>query len=332
MSERLVLAGDIGGTKSNLGLFRGTADAPVAVVEQTYFNREFGGLAEVGRRFLDEAGLAADSACFGVAGTVVGGTSVLPNLGWTLSEAGLAQALGMESVSLVNDLEATALGLATLAPAQLHTLNPGRPRPGGNRALIAAGTGLGMAIIVSKGGQDWVLASEGGHMDFAPNGEIQAALLGYLAARHGHVSVERVVSGPGLANVYDFLQASGETVPDWLTRRFESMPDRSAVIAQAGLVGKATICVKTLELFLSAYGAAAGNLALLALATGGVYVGGGIAPRLIEALPTSGFMPAFIDKGRFADLLTEVPVHIVMEPKTALRGAASHALRALEAQ
>lgn len=331
MSEQLVLAGDIGGTKSNLGLFCGTADAPVAVLERTYFNREFSGLAEVVRRFLDEAGLTANSACFGVAGTVVGGASVLPNLGWKLSEAGLAQALGLESVLLINDLEATALGLATLAPAQLHTLNPGRPRPGGNRALIAAGTGLGMAIIVSNGGQDRVLASEGGHMDFAPRGEVQTALLGFLAARYGHVSVERVVSGPGLGNVFDYLQASGETVPDWLVRRFESTPDRFAVIAQAGLAGEAAICVKALELFLSAYGAAAGNLALLALATGGVYVGGGIAPRLIEVLPTSGFMPAFIDKGRFADLLTDVPVHIVMEPRTALRGAASRALQALRA-
>lgn len=332
MSENLILAGDIGGTKSNLGLFRGSPEAPEAVAERTYFNREFGGLAEVVRQFLnetvlDETSHVAEHACFGVAGAVVGGDSALPNLGWRLSEAGLAEALGLNYVRLINDLEANALGLATLAPEQLFTLNPGRHRPGGNRALIAAGTGLGMAILVPEAGQDHVLASEGGHMDFAPRGEAQTALLAYLAARHGHVSVERVVSGPGLANVYDFLQASGEAVPDWLLRRFEANPDRSAVIAEAGLAGEAAICVKTLDIFLSAYGAAAGNLALLALATGGIYVGGGIAPRLIEALPASGFISAFADKGRFTGLLAEVPVHVVLEPKTALRGAASRALR-----
>ncbi len=327
MSEDLILAGDIGGTKSNLGLFKGPPEAPVAVVERTYFNREFGSLAEVVRQFLNETGLAAENACFGVAGAVVDGESALPNLGWRLSESTLVEALGLNSVRLVNDLEANALGLATLAPEQLFTLNTGRPRAGGNRALIAAGTGLGMAILTPAAGQDLVLASEGGHIDFAPRGATQTALLAHLTARHGHVSVERVVSGPGLANVYDFLQASGETAPDWLLRRFEANPDRSAVIAQAGLAGEATICVAALDLFLSAYGAAAGNLALMALATGGLYVGGGIAPRLIDALPASGFMSAFVDKGRFTGLLAEVPVHVVLEPKTALRGAARRILR-----
>ncbi len=335
MSENLVLAGDIGGTKSNLAFFRGAPAAPETVLERSYQNRDFSGLDEVVRRFIADTGLSAATACFGVAGAVVAGASHLPNLGWRLSEQALARDLGLNEVSLINDLEANALGIATLAPEQFFTLNPGRPHPDGNRALIAAGTGLGMAMLIRDNGHDHdherVLASEGGHMDFAPRGAEQIALLHHLAARHGHVSVERVVSGPGLANIYDFLKARGEEEPDWLAERFEANADRSAVIAQAGLSGETAICVKALDLFLSAYGAAAGNLALLALATGGVYLGGGIAPRLIEAFPASGFMAAFAEKGRFAGLLADVPVHLVLEPKTALFGAANQALRRRDA-
>jgi len=339
MSENLVLAGDIGGTKSNLAFFRGAPAAPETVVERSYQNRDFSGLDEVVRRFIADTDLSAATACFGVAGAVVAGASHLPNLGWRLSEQALARDLGLNEVSLINDLEANALGIATLAPEQFFTLNPGQPgeghNPGGNRALIAAGTGLGMAVLIRDNGHDRdhdrVLASEGGHMDFAPRGAEQIALLHHLAARHGHVSVERVVSGPGLANIYDFLKARGEEEPDWLAERFETTADRSAVIAQAGISGETAICVKALDLFLSAYGAAAGNLALMALATGGLYLGGGIAPRLIEAFPASGFMAAFAEKGRFAGLLAEIPVHILLEPKTALLGAASRALRRRDA-
>lgn len=331
MSENLVLAGDIGGTKSNLAFVRGSPDAPETVVERSYRNREFASLVDVVRRFVADTGVSAARACFGVAGAVVAGASHLPNLGWRLSEQTLARDLGLKAVSLINDLEANALGIATLAPEQFFTLNPGQPgegdNRGGNRALIAAGTGLGMAMLVQDNGHARVLASEGGHMDFSPRGEEQIALLHHLAARHGHVSVERVVSGPGLANVYDFLKARGDDEPDWLASRVETSADHSAIIAQAGLSGEAAICIKALDLFLSAYGAAAGNLALMALATGGLYLGGGIAPRLIEAFPASGFMAAFTEKGRFAGLLAQIPVHIVLEPKTALRGAASHALR-----
>lgn len=331
MSENLVLAGDIGGTKSNLAFVRSSPDAPETVAERSYPNREFASLADVVRRFSADTGLSAASACFGVAGAVVAGTSHLPNLGWQLSEQTLARELGLKKVSLINDLEANALGIATLALNQFFTLNPGQPgegnNRGGNRALIAAGTGLGMAMLFQDNGHARVLASEGGHMDFAPRGEEQIALLHHLAARHGHVSVERVVSGPGLANIYDFLKARGDDEPEWLASRFKTSAERSAIIAQAGLSGEVAICIKALDLFLSAYGAAAGNLALMALATGGVYLGGGIAPRLIKAFPASGFMAAFAEKGRFAGLLAQIPVQIVLEPKTALRGAANHALK-----
>lgn len=324
MSETRVLAGDIGGTKSHLALFRGAPDDPERVVGRIYQNREFTSLDAVVRQFIADAGVSSvASACFGVAGAVVAGESLLPNLGWHLSEARLARELGLQRVQLINDLHANALGIATLTADQFFTLNAGQARPGGNRALIAGGTGLGMAQLWNEGDVWRVSASEGGHMDFAPRTEDEVALWRFLQARHGHVSTERVVSGPGLVNIYDFLKTVGEEEPDWLAQRFGDIPDRAAVIAQAGMGREADICIRCLEMFLSAYGAAAGNLALTALATGGLYIGGGIAPKLREAFPASGFMAAFTDKGRFAELLASVPVHIILEPETALRGAGS---------
>ncbi len=331
MSDTLVLAGDIGGTKSNLAFFRGAPGAPETLLERSYQNRDFAGLADVVRHFLAESGLTATTACFGVAGAVVAGASHLPNLGWQLSENGLARELGLASVHLLNDLEANALGIATLPPGQFFTLNPGQPLPGGNQALIAAGTGLGMAMLFDDGADYRVSASEGGHVDFAPRNEDEVGLLRFLAARHGRVSVERVVSGRGLAAIYDFLKDSGMDEPDGLAARLDAAADRAAAIAQTGASGEAAICVKALELFLSAYGAAAGNLALMALATGGLYIGGGIAPKLIDALPKSGFMTAFADKGRFSGLLDQVPVRVILEPRTALYGAAAYALRQIGA-
>lgn len=331
MPDDLVLAGDIGGTKSNLAFFRGAPDAPETVAERSYQNRDFAGLDEVVRRFLADTGLTARTACFGVAGAVVAaGASHLPNLGWQLSETDLAGSLELKSVRLLNDLEANALGIATLPPGQFFTLNPGQALPGGNRALIAAGTGLGMAMLFRDGADYRVSASEGGHVDFAPRNEEEIGLLRFLAARLDRVSVERVVSGRGLVAVYDFLKDSGMHEPDGLAARLEAAADRAALIAQiaqAGASGEAAICAKALELFLSVYGAAAGNLALMALATGGLYIGGGIAPKLVDALPTSGFMAAFTDKGRFSGLLAQIPVQVILEPRTALYGAAARAMR-----
>lgn len=328
MSDALVLAGDIGGTKSNLAFFRGAPDAPETVAERSYPNHAFTSLADVVRRFLADTGLTAASACFGVAGAVVAGASHLPNLGWQLSENDLARELGMESVRLLNDLEANALGIATLARDRLFTLNPGSSRPHGNRALISAGTGLGEAFLFHTEAGYRALASEGGHADFAPRSEEQIALLRFLTARYGHVSYERVLSGPGLANLYAFLRHDrGMAEPAWLAERLHAAAEAPAVIAAAGQAKEADICVHALGLFLDIYGQAAGNLALKALATGGLYIGGGIAPRLVGAFPGSGFMAAFVDKGRFAGLLKEVPVYIILEPKCALWGAAAWALK-----
>lgn len=327
MPEPWVLAGDIGGTKSNLGLYAGRPDALLAVAERTYLNRDFSSLDDTIRQFLSETGQTPSRACLAVAGAVIDGAAALPNLGWHISAVELGQALGFRSVDLLNDLEANALGLATLAPGQWLTLNPGRTQAGANRAIIAAGTGLGMAVMLPEGVGWRVAASEGGHADFAPRDEREVALWRWLSAHHGHVSVERVVSGQGLVNIHAFLKHSGLVEPDWLGLRLAASPDSAAVIAQAGLAGEAAICVEALEMFLSAYGAAAGNLALTALATGGVWLGGGIAPKLITALPRSGFMGAFTDKGRFGPLLRDIPVQVILEPRCALRGAAARALR-----
>lgn len=333
MSDGLILAGDIGGTKCNLAFFHADADANAnaqaleAVAEHTYPSREFSSLDAVVKQFYADTGLSASRACFGVAGAVLGGESQLPNLGWRLSEAALAGALKLDTVRLINDLEANALGISTLKPEQLFCLNPGQPRTEGNRALIAAGTGLGMALLVRTGGAYHVAASEGGHADFAPRNEEEVALWRSLAARFGRVSIERVVSGRGLENIHAHLKQSGMYEPDWLTTRLAATQDPAAVIAEAGASGEALICAEALALFLSAYGAAAGNLALTSLASGGFYIGGGIAPKLLNSLKNSGFMAAFSDKGRFSDMLGKMPVRVILEPRTALHGAAVAALR-----
>ncbi len=327
MSDDLILAGDIGGTKCNLALFRANARALEAVAEHTYPSRDFSGLETVVKQFNADTGLTTGRACFGVAGAVLGGESHLPNLGWRLSETALASALKLDTVRLINDLEANALGISTLKPEQLFCLNPGQPRADGNRALIAAGTGLGMALLIRAGDGYQVAASEGGHADFAPRNEEEVALWRSLANRFGRVSVERVVSGRGLENIYTHLKQNGMYEPDWLAARLLAADDPAASIAQAGAGGEVLICAEAVELFLSAYGAAAGNLALTGMASGGFYIGGGIAPKLLEKLKTNGFMAAFTDKGRFSEFLSRMPVRVILEPKTALYGAAVAALR-----
>jgi glucokinase len=334
MSAELVLAGDVGGTKTDLALCRRAPDSEGGLrgieilFEHRYANREFSSLAAIARDFIGASGQRPVRACFGIAGAVLDGGTTMPNLGWHLTEAGLAEALHVRSVSLINDLEATALGIETLSPDQLLVLNAGRPALGGSRALIAAGTGLGMALLFHDGSRYRVYASEGGHADFAPNDTLQIALLQHLRGQLGHVSWERVVSGPGLVAIYRFLEASGglASAPG-PADRIAAATDPAAAIAAAGLAGESPIVVQALDLFVAAYGAAAGNLALTALATGGLYVGGGIAPKLIDRLRDGSFMAAFVDKGRFATLLADVPVRVILEPKTALRGAAVHAFR-----
>lgn len=315
----MILAGDVGGTKTALALF---ADDGTPIRETVAPSREFAGLEQAVARFLAQGErVTISAACFGVAGPVAEGRSVTTNLPWHVDARALAAAIPAGRVTLLNDLEATAHGVLELPPAALVTLQSGRPRRG-TMVVIAAGTGLGEAIVAWDGA-DWVvLPSEGGHADFGPRSEVEDDLLRFLRKEFGHVSYERVLSGPGLVNVYRFLRAAAATPePGWLTTRLAT-EDPGAVVTAVGLAGDDPLCVRALERFVAIYGAAAGNLALKALAIGGVFVAGGIAPRILPLLAGGAFLEAFADKGRLGDLLRAIPVHVVREPRTALLGAA----------
>ena len=318
----MILAGDVGGTKTALGLFVEQGTELVLVREHTLPSREFGSLEAVVARFL-RGGHAdrIDAACFGVAGAIVDGRSSATNLPWQFEEGTLARATGAERVKLLNDLEAAGHGVLGLPPAMLATVQAGRPRPG-NRALIAAGTGLGEALLVWDGARHLVVPSEGGHADYAPRSEREIDLLRFLGGEFDHVSYERVLSGPGLHNIYRFLrQRSGIDAPAWLQEAMAA-GDPSAAISDAALHGRDPVCAEALGLFGAIYGAEAGNLALRALAVGGVYIAGGIVTKIRPKLEEGRFVTAFRDKGRFAPLLADIPVMLVLEPRVPLFGAA----------
>ncbi len=318
----MILAGDVGGTKTVLALFEERRGQLTLARDVTRPSREFPSLEAIVHDFLN-GGPRPDvaAACFGVAGAVIDGRCVTTNLPWTLDEKVLSHAIPAPRVKLLNDLEAAAWGVMHLPAAELATLQAGTPR-NGNMVLIAAGTGLGEALIAWDGARHHVIASEGGHADFAPRTERETELHRYLRREFGHVSYERVLSGPGLFNIYRFgLDTSGIAEPPWLKDRLAS-GDRSAVISEIGLSGGHPLCVEALELFASVYGAEAGNLALKALAVGGVYVGGGIAPKIRAKLSDGRFIAAFRDKGRFAGLMESIPVHLALNPRAPLLGAA----------
>ena len=295
---------------------------------ETRPSRDFESLEAVIRGFVNggvRAPIAA--ACFGVAGVVVDGHATATNLPWTVDEKALQAAIPSPQVTLLNDLEAAAWGVLQLPPADLVSLQDGARRSG-HKALIAAGTGLGQALILSEGTRHHVVASEGGPADFAPRTEREIALLEYLRREFGHVSYERVLSGPGLFNVYRFLRDTrGLVEPSWLRERLES-GDPSAAISETALAGGHPLCVEALDIFASVYGAEAGNLALKAMALGGVYVGGGIGPKIRAKLTDGSFIEAFRDKGRFAPLMASIPVHLALDPRAPLLGAALVAARA----
>ena len=322
----MLLAGDVGGTKTALALFESRGADLVPVREAALPSRDFPGIEAVIARFL--AGgprVAIDAACFGVAGPVVDGRCVATNLPWELDEQGLAAALPAKRVRLLNDLAATAHGVLGLPRTALATLQAGTPRAG-NMALIAPGTGLGEALLIWDGARHLVVGSEGGHADYAPRSDLEAELLAALRREHGRVSWERVVSGPGLVAVYRFLRArGGAPEPAGLAARL-AREDPGTVVTETALAGTDPVCVQALDLFVGACGAEAGNLALKALALGGVFVGGGIAPRIRGKLADGPFVAAFRAKGRFAELMAAIPIHVVLEPRTALLGAARIAL------
>ena len=330
-TKAAVLAGDIGGTKTLLGLYRIEGGAPALLREKLYATRDFKTLEEVASDFLSGA-WAIDAACFGVPGPIIGGVSHATNVPWTMEEPALVHALGVPGARLINDLEATAYGMLQLQESEMAVLQRGDP-PASRApiAVIAAGTGLGEAGLVPLEDGRWrSVATEGGHADFAPRGREQIELLEYLSGEFDHVSFERVLSGPGLVNIYKFLKARGpDAEPQWLADEFARANDAAAVISEAALKGRDPRCVEALRIFVDVYGAEAANLALKFMALGGVYVGGGIAPKILATLSTGEFVRAFLAKGRLDKVMARIPLRVSLNPGAALAGAARCAMEML---
>jgi glucokinase len=320
----MILAGDVGGTKVDLALYDFTNGKLEYTRDKVYRARDYPGLEVIVNEFLGADKVTA--ACFGVPGPVRDGRLRLTNLPWTLDSRELAAGLDIQHVFLINDLEANGYGVAELTEDQIYTLSEGDPSQIGNRALIAAGTGLGEGYLIWNGHTHIPYPSEGGHTDYAPRNEDEIDLLRFLKEKYnGRVSFERVVAGMGLTSIYEFLrQVRGMEEPAWLTQRFTAANDPNSVITEMALSAKSEICLKAMDMFVSAYGAEAGNLALKVLSVGGLYVGGGIAPRILEKLKDGTFMKAFTDKGRLSQLLINMPVRIILETRAALMGAAAY--------
>ena len=318
----MILAGDIGGTNTRLAYFDVEHESLGLVSAQTFPSQEFAGLEEILDEFRAADPQPVAAACFGVAGPVRHGRCVTSNLAWEVDARLLASQLTLETVHLVNDLEANACGIEGLAPEDCIVLSPGEVNTTGNAALISPGTGLGQAGLHRQRNRFHPFASEGGHADFAPRNEIEIALLRYLLSKFARVSYERVLSGPGLHNIYQFLRDTGhaDEAPE-LRRELEDV-DPAPIITTHGLSGEHAICVQALDIFVDVFGAEAGNLALKLMATGGLYIGGGIAPKIISKLQEPAFMAAFTDKGRLSPVLVATPVRVIMNDRTALYGAA----------
>jgi glucokinase len=321
----MILAGDVGGTKVYLALYDFIDGNLHHNREERFAAKDHSGLEEIVKKFLGDEHVTA--ACFGVPGPVRDGRLRLTNLPWTLDSKDLAKDCGIQHVFLINDLEANGYGIAELTPEQVYTLSEGDPKQKGNRALIAAGTGLGEGVLTWNGYHHIPFPSEGGHADYAPRNEDEIELLRFLQQKYnGRVSFERVVSGMGMRSIYEFLRdVKGVEEPVWLAEKIAAVDDANSVITQMGLSAKSELCAKTLDMFVSAYGAEAGNLALKVLSVGGLYVGGGVAPRILEKLKDGTFMRAFTDKGRLSQLLINTPVRIILESRAALMGAAAYA-------
>ncbi len=321
----MILAGDVGATKTNLALFVQQAGASTPVHQRSVSSQRYPGLEAILKEFLRDHQKEVTSACFGVAGPVLDGRCRGTNLPWVVDVQALQRTLGFEAVELINDLEATAYGIQTLPEQAFAVLNQGHPHSHGTIAVIAAGTGLGEAALVWDGHRYRAIATEGGHTDFAPRNDLEVELLRYLMKQYGHVSYERILSGPGKVSIYHFLKEAGHgEEPAWLMQQL-AVEDPSPVVSEMALNGRSELCVKALKLFVALYGAEAGNMALKYLARGGVYVGGGIAPKMLPLLQDGTFLHAFKDKGRMAPLLSEIPVRVILEERAALYGAAHYA-------
>jgi glucokinase len=321
----MYLAGDVGGTKTNLALYAPESGlTPQA--EATFRSADYASLEAVVKEFLAQTGQPVDRAVLGVPGPVVDGHSTTTNLPWVIHEAALQEALGVQEAKLLNDLEATAYGVPNLPDSDLYALNDASPRSG-TKIVVAPGTGLGEAILFFQEGHYHVIPSEGGHADFAPTNLFEIRLLRYLMGKFGHVSYERVCSGSGLPNIYAYLkkQRFAEELPE-MKKALKQAADPTPIIVQKAMAGECELSIATLNAFVSILGAEAGNLTLEVMAMGGVYLGGGIPPKILTKLKDGTFMASFVNKGRFAEMLAQVPVYVILNEKTALFGAACYGL------
>jgi glucokinase len=323
----MILAGDIGGTRTRLAAFQTEGNKLQCVVEKISRSQEHNGLAEVVADFIKTEGIPVQSACFGVAGPVRGGRSKISNLPWIIDSRELAKQLKLTSVGLINDLEAYAYGVDALESKDFVTLSAGSGDEEGNRAVISARTGLGIAGLYWDGYRHHPFGCEGGHSDFAPRNALEVELLQYLLKKHGRVSYERILSGPGIKNIYDFLRDTSKAEePQWLKEQIGQAPDPPALISQLALENKAAICEQTLSIFVSVYGAETGNCALNFMSTGGIFIGGSIAAKIVPKMKDPIFMQSFLDKGRMKALLADMPVKIVLNDDSGIIGAARYAL------
>jgi glucokinase len=321
----MLLAGDIGGTKTNLAIFSSADTLRTPVREATFPSAQYASLELLVRDFLAQEDYQIQKACFGVAGPVIAGKAKITNLPWIMNEQTLQQELGIPTVHLLNDLVATASGVPLLQADDLHTLNAGQPVKHGTLAVIAPGTGLGEAFLTWDGTHYRTSPSEGGHVDFAPKNAFEIELLRYMLTRSDHVSYEQVCSGMGLPHIYRYLRdVALLDEPEQLAQQIADLEDPTPLIVRSALESNAPSprCVATLEMFVSILGAEAGNLMLKVLATGGIYLGGGIPPRILSFLRSDHFSSAFRHKGRFSDLLSVVPLHVITNARLALLGAA----------
>ena len=328
--SQLILAGDVGGTNTRLGLFEITRGRFRPLSEKTYLSKNYKGLENILANFL-KGQREIVAACFGVAGPVTEEVIVATNLPWWIDIQSLQKLLSLKKVEVINDLVANAYGISVLKKGDFEILNASRIKKG-TQALISAGTGLGEAILFWDGKQYVPSPSEGGHAEFGPRNHLETELFNYLSDRFDHVSYERVLSGEGLFHIYQFLKDSKRfgSEPSWLSEMMKG-EDPPEVISEMAHHRKSKLCWKALDLFTSIYGAAAGNLALQVMAVGGVYVGGGIAPKIIWKLKNGAFMKAFKDKGRLSRIVAQIPVKVIMNERTALLGAASRAASLLKA-
>ncbi len=323
----MILAADIGGTKVNLALFRQQSDRLERVDSARFDSRKYSGLEEILDEFCQKKHPELERAGFGIAGPVKDGKCQVTNLPWAVDVESLKKRLGLESVWLINDLAAMACAVPFLPEAELDVLQQGQLEEGGRIAVLAAGTGLGEAFLLpDQCGRYLILDSEGGHCDFSPRTKLETELLLYLNEKFGRTSIERVLSGPGLTHIYRFLiERRSFEEPPWLTRELQEN-DSGVVITENGLENKSPACHKALEMFVSLYGALAGNLALQFQARGGVYIGGGIAPKILPLIKSGLFMEAFYSKGRFKSFMREIPVKVILNDRASLIGVAHYAL------